>query len=209
MKRSRSSCRVVLTTAGILLSVALASSGRAATIATFADPALDGSTPLFTIDLTVDRISGGWSSTGLTLEVPVSGNTFSNACFTMTDLTYTGSSFIGTSGPGTIKFFKQGDSITATPLIQIAFDSAQLSVGGLGGDDILSSNNVVITGSEISGTLYEETFAFSFANHQLSANRQMLTTTAAFTSSALPEPASMLLLSLGIPMIWRRKHRPR
>ncbi|MHC4719724.1 MAG: hypothetical protein ACYSYT_04520 [Planctomycetota bacterium] len=51
------------------------------TIATFGDPAVDGTTPLFEINLTSNTITGGWddSQTGLDLDVVYSGHMFHDA----------------------------------------------------------------------------------------------------------------------------------
>ena len=180
------------------------------TIATFDDPAMDSSTPLFTVDLNNDEITGGWadSQTGLDLDVVYSGHTFSDAFFTMTPVSYTGGLMGGPTGGGIIKFFENNQDIITdpTPLIQIEFDSATLSPTSFGGVELFG-NDVEISGSEIGGaTLTDEAFAFSFANQVLLPEEGGFTATSAFTSSAVPEPVTVCLLGFGsLSLILRRR----
>ena len=187
------------------------------TIATFADPANDSSTPLFTVDLNNNLITGGWldSQTNLTLEVIYSGNTYHDAFFTMTDLTGiagTGISYSdgiggGPTGGGTIKFFADGQTST-TPLIQIDFAKAHVTPVGFGAMDLFYADGVNISGSEIGpATLTDEAFSFSFANQVPIGGdwNNGHTATASFTSSAVPEPATIALLGLGALSLLRRK----
>ena len=72
---------------GIVAALALAAPAALAstiTVGTFADPAGNSSTPLFTLE--DGTLSGGWSGTGLALAVPVAGATYHDATFTITDL---------------------------------------------------------------------------------------------------------------------------
>ena len=175
--------------AGLAVTLAMAGPAEASTIATFADPATDGSMPLFEINLTADFITGGWpdSRTNLTLQVVYSGNTFHNAFFTMTDISYSGGTEGGDTGGGTIKFFADGQDTGTTPLIQIDFASAHITPWGFGGMDQFFANGVVITGSEIGGTpLHNEAFSFTFANQQPIGGDwdNGYTASAAFTSSS-------------------------
>ena len=179
------------------------------TIATFADPANDSSTPLFTVDLNNNLITGGWldSQTNLTLEVIYSGNTFVDAFFTMTTVTYTGTITGGETGGGTIKFFADGQTST-TPLIQIDFAKAHVTPVGFGAMDLFYADGVNISGSEIGpATLTDEAFSFSFANQVPIGGdwNNGHTATASFTSSAVPEPATIALLGLGALSLLRRK----
>ena len=67
------------------LAVALMFVGNAYsdTIATFSDPALNASTPLFKVDDVAKTIKGGWTDaqTGLNLHVVVNGHTFNDVFF--------------------------------------------------------------------------------------------------------------------------------
>lgn len=184
------------------------------TIATFSDSGLNASTPLFTINSTTKTVTGGWSDAqvGLNLQVVFTGNTFNDVFFTMTPLVMTtGSLTYDTTDAGTIKFFADNaNPISATPLLQVDFDSASVSFGRVSGDNTFSSNGVRFSGSEIgSNTFSDEVFAFSFANLKAlspTTNQIGYTATAAFTSSAVPEPATLGLLSIGVMAFLRRKN---
>ena len=177
------------------------------TVATFADPSGSSNTPLFTVDVTMDKITGGWadSQTGLHLYVPWNNTDYVDAFFTMTDIVYTGDTSGGATGSGIIRFFEDNQDINTTPLVQITFDSGYINPYGFGGMDEFFGNGVVITGSQISGTLSSESFSFSFANQKFVNTGY--TATAAFTSSAIPEPATMALFGLGAAALLRRRKR--
>jgi len=182
-----------------------------ATIATFADPSRNSSNPLFKVDYTQMKLTGGWADTqtGLTLRIPYSNHTFTDAWFTMTEVGITDTS--GDTSGGTIDFYANNTS--TNPLVVIDFGSGFISRYGFGANEIFVANNVTITGSEIIGTLSEEGFSFSFANLAHLAGSQNwtdgFTATAAFTSSAVthdtPEPATICLLGFGVLSMVRRK----
>jgi hypothetical protein len=186
-----------------------------ATIATFADPSRNSSNPLFKVDYTQMKLTGGWADTqtGLTLRIPYSNHTFTDAWFTMTEVGITDTS--GDTGGGEIDFYANNTSIN--PVLVINFGSGSVSRYGFGADEIFVPNNVTITGSEITGTLSEEMFSFSFANlAKLPGHNSWndgFTTTAGFASSAtvnrdpgpIPEPATICLLGLGALSLIRIK----
>lgn len=192
------------------------------TLATFADPSQSSVNPLFKVDFTTMKITGGWSDaqTGLVLEIPCSGytieasNAFHDVWFDMSavDITNTYVMF-GQTGAGVINFYENGTA--TTPLVIINFESGEVSRYGFGADELFVAENVTITGSKIFGTLSEEHFSFSFANlAKLTGHTQWadgFTATAAFTSSAvinpeIPEPATLAILGLGaLSLIRRRK----
>ena len=203
--------------AALVLLVALtlsASSARAITIATFADPAPDDTTPLFTVTFGGGgSVVGGWddSQTGLDLQVPITGppvSLYQDAFFTMSLLTYSGDSDGGPTGPGTIKFFEDNDDpATAQPLVMFSFDSARIDPGGLYADNIFHSDNVQVTIKGYSQNLTDQQFSFAFANKNMFPLDIGFTATASFTSSAIPEPATILLLALGsFALLRKRKH---
>ncbi|MFA6187196.1 MAG: PEP-CTERM sorting domain-containing protein [Phycisphaerae bacterium] len=204
----------LLMIAAIVFSVGFISAGAIAsvTLATFADPSLNSSNPLFTVDFLNSSLTGGWADAraGLTLEIPYNGNTFSDVWFDMTPVSIIDS--FGTTGSGTIRFFQAGTLIN--PLVKIDFINGSVSRFGFGADEVFVANNVTITGSEITNTLSDEEFAFSFANKQkllgAAGSTGGFTATAAFTSSAVvgplvPEPATIALLSIGALSLLRRK----
>jgi hypothetical protein len=178
----------------------------ALTIATFSDPSNDSLSPLFTVDFTEMALTGEWSDaqTGLLLNIPYSGNTFADAWFEMTEVIILNTS--GDTSGGEINFYEDGTS--ENPLITINFESGYVDNFNLGADEFFGEN-VTITGSQITGTLSEEEFSFNFANPaylQDSENwNDGFTATAAFTSSAIPEPATIALLGLGTLGLVRSK----
>jgi hypothetical protein len=189
------------------IAFAVTSSARATsvTIATFADPSTNSTEWLFKIDKVNNTLQGGWddSRTNLTLQVRFSGNTFDDAFFTMTDVTITGVTDPEKgrkTGSGIIKFFQDNaDPQSVTPLVQIAFDQAWVTFYAMGAADRFTADGVTITGSEIAPTLSDESFAFSFANQEPldGSFDNGYTASASFTSSAVPEPATAILLAFG------------
>ena len=190
-----------------------AKAGESETIATFEDPSGNSNNPLFTVVFATSTINGyirgGWSGDGLTLEIPynTSSPSFDNVWFFMPDVTIYSD---GATGHGTIKFFEDGDPVTATPLVEINFDSGFVSRFGFGAENEFVAENVTIASSKIIGTFLDEQFSFSFVNKKKLAGQPNqiagFTATAAFTSSAvIPEPATICILSLGALSLIRRK----
>ena len=184
------------------------------TVATFDDPSEDGSNHLFLINGENNTIAGGWSDTraGLTLEVPISNGItiFEDAYFTMDLLNFSGSITNSQTGGGSIKFFSNGADPCSLPLVQIDFNSAYLTYTGLGSDEFFSDNGVTIYGSLIDEAFTEEEFSFSFSNRMwLDANDHSkgFTVTAAFTSSATPEPTTICLMGTGLVVLLRKRRR--
>lgn len=168
-------------TAGVL------TSANAYTIGTFADPSPSGAEPLFELD--GFNFTGEWTKPGLTLVMPITSQIYPNATFQMTPLTWNGAT--GLSG-GTLTFYNAAQTL----VLQIDFDAAwYFGPFGFGASD-LAGQTVTMTGPGLPAGLYEETFAFSFANQTATPNG--FTWTASFTSSAIPEPTSLSLLGLGL-----------
>lgn len=196
---------LVILVVGLMMPAAQSS----VTVATFADPAISSATPLFTVDLTAGAygtISGNWFGTNLDLEV-LSSTTYHDAEFRMTNLSLTAETnpMLGTkTDGGTIYFLSAAND----HLLQIDFDSAWFTTWGIGsGESVLLGNNVTITGQALGGlVLSEESFAFSFANHSPleGSFENGFTATASFTSSAVPEPATILLLGVSSLVVRRR-----
>lgn len=170
----------------------------ALTIATFDDPALDETTPLFFTN--ASSVSGTWTGNGLTLDLPVVSQSFNDVKFSMASVTRTGNVL----GAGVVNFWTTDMN---NPIFTVTFDSGSIfEPFGLGGS-FVSANNVTFGGSALAsaGPFSDEQFAFSFANPVIGANGN--TYTAAFTSSAVPEPATLLALAGGAALLARRRRK--
>ncbi len=177
----------------------------AETIATFADPS-DGTKPVFvfTSDGQTGLLFGGWTDPGLRLLTPgLSGDPeYPDAKFVLAGIPVTHPPTGGVTatrltqelwslGSGIINFFDKNDQF----LFRITFGSGLLlTPQGFGASDF-SLNTVNISGPIVPDGLYDEAFSFSFANPKGDFNNY--TVTSSFTSSALPEPASLVVLLLG------------
>lgn len=187
---------IVLAIAGLLFTAP----AGADTIATFADPAPNGGDYLF--ELTDSTFRGGWEDPGLDLITPITAEVYEDATFTMTDLTV--DEFGVTSG-GTIQFLESAGA-GGELILQIDFDAGQLYMPfGFGATSLIEGHNVSFSGPIITIPLVEESFAFGFAN-QVSTPLGF-TWTAAFTSSAIPEPGALVLLGLGSAVLITARRR--
>ena len=129
------------------------------TIATFADPSANSADPLFTVDFQNNLITGGWgdAKTGLTLQIPYSGHNFTDAWFSMADVTIN-DTFGDTSG-GTINFYANNTS--TNPLLVVTFGSGYVDYYNFGADSIFDAYNVTITGSEITAHHFQNVSSLS------------------------------------------------
>ncbi|HBG78909.1 MAG TPA: hypothetical protein DDW84_08760 [Phycisphaerales bacterium] len=183
------------------------------TVATFADPSGNAGDPLLTVNWTDSTINGGWADikSGLLLQIPIAGVSFADAWFEMDEITITntmvfGGSKFGETGEGQVRFYAAGS--TTNPLLRIDFQKGMVGrqfVSAEDEDGLFYANNVTITGSAIPFTLSYEQFSFSFANVTNLPNADGFTGTASFTSSAVPEPATVALLCIGALGLLRRK----
>ncbi len=188
-------------------------------VATFADPSSDGdSPPMFTIDFGYPgTLAGGWGydETGLNLEIvwPSAAEVYPDAFFIFDTIDYYGEVTGGTTGAGVVEFYADGDTAMAETLLKLEFNGASLNLGGVYAHSIFIADNVTISGKGIPTTLNMEEFSFSFAKKQPVGGDGWcgatgFTATAAFTSSAIPEPISLGLLTLGSLVLLRAGRRP-
>jgi hypothetical protein len=214
MKRRFAICAII--TCSLLACLA---QGASITVATFADPAVDSTTPLFNVDSTGNTITGGWadSRTGLNLQVAGgTGSPFIDAWFTINTSESTTSAplaigdpqsmwgmYFGKTGAGVITFYKNG---TTNKILKLAFDKAYVTPSSFGVSKALDPTaNITITdytGSSLFGTS-GVSFSFGFVN--IDNTPTGYNATASFSLSAIPEPTTIALLSIGALSVIRKR----
>jgi hypothetical protein len=197
--------------------VTLIAQASALTIATFDDPAIDSTHPTFRFTSTGPGFTGFLRGTNIgpnlpTLLMPgfVGGGSQPLCRWKMSDLNVDANG-VATAAAGGRGFVDFTDVTQTHPVFHIDFDSALFSNFGLGASTQFG-NNVTFGGDRLPNPLTNERFAFSFANGLFNALTGNLEYTAAFTSSAVipvPEPASILAVSLGVFGFARRRGRTR
>lgn len=184
--------------------VSVGAVAHAGTIATFFDPAVDGSTPLFVFDTVTNILTGSWTGTGLNVQTPglIGGGVVNNAKFTTTpiQLTNVPATDIWTGGAGQFRFYTTDVN---NPFLVVDFTGATLFSPLNFGASEFSGSIVNMSGPNVPAGLTNEQFSFSLANP--ASNGTLRTYTASYTSSAVPEPASMTALALGAAALLRRR----
>lgn len=191
-------------TAGMALA-SVAAMANSFTVATFADPSGTSSNPVIYVDVNAFIIYGGWNQPGLTLETPglIGGGSVSNAQFTMSTTSLTSIiSGVYAMGSGTINFT---DS-SLNPVLNIAYTKGLVVLDGGAGSSDLRLDGVTFSGPNVPAGLSQEMYNFSFANG-FDNGQFVHSYTASFTSSAVPEPASMIALGAGLLALARRRRR--
>lgn len=180
--------------------VGLAGLAQADTIATFADPAASGATPLFKLENNV--LSGSWSGSGLMLHTPgLASPDFADATFNMAPVALTSPLPLAFVGAGSIDFFDSSSNHLMTISWSSAFLTSALSFGA----SEFTGFDVTFSGPVITSPLTDESFSFSFANPQ--SIQGGFTVTSSFTSSATVIPAPGAIALLGAAGLVARRRR--
>jgi hypothetical protein len=194
-----------------LLGLSLSAMAQSRTMATFADPATTA-TNMFTFTAPqssagplgdTGSLVGSWNANGLTLQTPgLNGGTYANARLVV-DNGSGGAISVnnGNTGTGQIRLYN-GAVSPSNLLFTISFQNARYNPVSFGAASLLG-NGVVFSGPIVPAGLTNASFAFSFSNQVVSGNS--LNMTASFTSSAVPEPASLAALGLGAMALIRRR----
>ena len=119
----------------------------------------------------------------------------------MDNMTFAGAtgSCYTNSGAGAIHFYDGSDEVLTIEFGQLWIQDRN---SGLNAQDI-SGDNVTISGEGIPEGLTQEHFGFTFVN--IANAEDSVNATAAFTSSAVPEPATLFILGLGGLLLRKRK----
>ncbi|MBL8064707.1 MAG: PEP-CTERM sorting domain-containing protein [Chthonomonadaceae bacterium] len=193
----------------LVLGCALAASSFAHasfTVATFADPSTNKANWIFLWDQVANTLSGGWHQGGMTVRTPglIGGGQVNNAQmdFDSVALTPIIAGQLYRMSAGRVRFHT-GDLTNS--FLTITFDSGLFQTPLAIGGSNLFADNVRFSGPNVPGGLSEEQFSFSLANENNVANGK--TFTSAFTSSATPEPATLLVLGGGVLLAVRRRRQ--
>lgn len=190
------------TLAFVAFATLAAASQASFTVATFNDPTSTSSEVMFTFDSNNMTLGGAYLGANLDLQHPgftgggsTSGVTYTTSLVNLTPI----ASNVFQMGAGTIQFF---DSFS-TNIFTISF-SGGLFVNPFSASSAdISGFNVTFSGPNVPSGLSDEQFSFSLANAINTSG--VWTYTSAFTSSAVPEPATMIALGSGLALLAARR----
>lgn len=189
-----------------MVAVASASMANSRTIATFLDPADSGATSLFVFNTTTNILTGSFTGTGLTVRTPGlnGGGEVTNAKFQTSpiQLVPVAGTNLYAGGTGTVRFYT---SDINNPFLLVNFTGATLFDPLNFGASEFNGSIVNFSGPNVPGGLSNEQFSFALANRHVVGDE--IRYTASFTSSAVPEPATMTALALGAAAILRRRKK--
>ena len=189
----------------VMLTAAAGAGQSRMLLASFSDPTgASGAPPLFTYSAVDHTLSGAWNGTGLTLQAEAAQ--LADVTFQMDPVDVLSPTLPALLGAGVINFYHTNPTV---PVLTITFvaNAAELATVAFGASEVFVPDSVTFTGHpDIVGPgLFNESFAFAFANQTLTNGEGSFTATAAFVSSALPEPGSLMLLLAGVALISRRR----
>lgn len=177
----------------------VAAASQAFTVASFQDPTI-GQPNLVVFTVTSSAISAAYTG----IDLNVLGTTYTGVTLSIAP--------VAVSGAGPVKNVAGGSAVFSTGsdpnLLTITWDAGSLFEPFGFGASFASLQSVTFSGTSVpagAANWTEEQFAFSFANPQVT--RDISTYSASMTSSAVPEPATMAVLGLGLSALVARRRR--